>query len=542
MHRASFFAAALAAWPVAGVLAAPTSPPLAINSGQLDEYEVHTRLGVGLADGTTPGRQPLEWFGRRVEVEIPDGPVRRVVSEAVRFLTGSSLQAGDGQAIFALPPARITAVRRDVRSESEQLVLELDRPAFFQTAPRPAGLQLTVQAAAISPAISGMPGLQVTPVGESTRVELPGRSGSFPVVTTLDSPPRIVVEWRTGGRYERLQRWTADVIYHQWRLVWEGQPRRIEWLEFAPGTARIEILRTVGLPLQTLSALARVSGAWAAVNGGFFNRNTGEALGVLRTHGVWLTGTVPGLKPRGVVGWSEGGEWRFERLNLPVMLDFAGKAVSAAGLNTTAYGEGIAVLTPEWSTAPYQAQVGETIAIVRSGRVDAVVEPASGPQPVLVPVDGFLAVARQAGRSLLRALTPATPAQYRIETISGSAAELPNVLGAGPLLIQKGRIVLDAGAEQFRPDVRADGVARTVIARRADRGILAVISTEGGMGMSLESLARFLVDQWQVSDALNLDGGGSSALYLGGHRRDSSEGNFERSIANGLGIWVKLPR
>jgi len=515
------------AWALVGTLAlgaaaAPVVPPLAPDA--VDESDLE-RLGVQVLDAPTVGRQPLAWYGKRVEAEVIPGPRRRLRSTAVQALLGTAAEP--------CPSARVLAVRRGVRPDGERLVIELDRPACFRSEPA-SGPSVVVRAHLAAGALPA--GVQATPEGESLAIRADPAIPGFAVVTTLGEPPRIVVDWRTAGIVERTQNWTEGLMYRRRRLVWEGRPRRIEWLEFDPKQVRLGLLRPSGGTLTPLSALAEEAGAWAAVNGGFFNRMTAESLGPRRALGVWLAGAVSGLRPRGAVGWSATGEWRFARFAPTFGLRLGERVVPLTAFNGLAFADGLAVLTPAWGSS-YTPAADELVAVVRDGTLAALVE---GGGALPVPADGFLTVARRGGRSTLAALAPATSVAWQAENTPGSVAELDDLIGAGPLLLQDGRTVLDAEAEQFRPDVRADGVARTAIARRGERGLLVVVSTEGASGMSLESLARFLERELGATDALNLDGGGSSGLWLGGRIRDRT-GGFERPLADGLGLWPLRP-
>lgn len=94
----------------------------------------------------------------------------------------------------------------------------------------------------------------------------------------------------------------------------------------------------------------------------------------------------------------------------------------------------------------------------------------------------------------------------------GSAA---NVVGGGPLLLQGGRIVLDGAAEGFSPAFLQQGAPRTVIG--SDGRFLWLITLEGvgDEGPTLAEAARML-QAAGLQDALNLDGGSSTGLVLGG--------------------------
>ena len=116
----------------------------------------------------------------------------------------------------------------------------------------------------------------------------------------------------------------------------------------------------------------------------------------------------------------------------------------------------------------------------------------------------------------------------------GSAA---NVMGGGPLLLQGGRIVLDGVSEGFSPAFLRQGAPRTVIG--SDGRFLWLLTLEGldDEGPTLGETARFL-QSVGLQDALNLDGGSSTGLVLGGQHRVKGRGVVS-AVHNGLGLVPK---
>lgn len=525
---------------------------IVVEEGRVEDWQVREHLGIEILDAPVVGEQPVGWYGQQATLLVKTEPRRRLPLAGLVQLTGATYRpipvtAGEAtqRTRLDLPPARIVQVRRAERLDGERLVIELDRPAFYQTERNATGeLRLVIDAASTANTVdsragSALQSVQMIPGAQSTVLAMAPRPVSFPTITTLGAPARLVVDWHTLGREEQVQAWAEGLLYCRMQLIWEGQPRRVDILELTPGTPGLRwgVLRadTSTPAVLPLSTIAQRQGAWAAVNGGFFNRDLGEALGVLRSEGTWLGGPVAGLNARGAVGWSDKGEVRFDRLVWRGTVQLGEQRFAFGALNNTQTGVPVAVYTPVWGPT-YQSRTGiETVAVVRDGVIQSVQMAVPG-QPVLVPVDGWLLVIRP---SMVGQVTLSTGmvATYQID--SQTFADLPNILAAGPLLIQQGQVVLDADKEQFRPDVRADNVARTVVARRGEQVLLAVVHRQpGAAGMSLEALTRFLVDQLKTSDALNLDGGGSSGFYLGGYLRGQARRAFERPIANGFGVWV----
>ena len=116
--------------------------------------------------------------------------------------------------------------------------------------------------------------------------------------------------------------------------------------------------------------------------------------------------------------------------------------------------------------------------------------------------------------------------------------QYPHILGAGPVLLQNRQIVLDAKAEKFSDAFIGQSAYRSAIARTAAGTILivAIGNRTSGLGPTLPETAR-IVQLMGGVDALNLDGGSSTSLYLGGQLLNRSPRTAAR-VHNGLGIYI----
>jgi exopolysaccharide biosynthesis protein len=101
--------------------------------------------------------------------------------------------------------------------------------------------------------------------------------------------------------------------------------------------------------------------------------------------------------------------------------------------------------------------------------------------------------------------------------------------------------VLDAPAEKFGSGFGPQSVAaRSAIAVNA-QGKLWVVSAldrVGGKGPTLGELAKMLQEMGAV-DALNLDGGSSTSLFLGGQLVNRSPATTAK-VNSGLGIFLNV--
>jgi len=283
--------------------------------------------------------------------------------------------------------------------------------------------------------------------------------------------------------------------------------------------------------LTTLPLLARRYDALVAINGGFFNRVRRLPLGALRDQGKWLSGPILN---RGVVAWEEGSLPRFGRLHLQEWVDDgSGRQWPVDVVNSGYVKRGLARYTPAWG--PYRPLSGaEQAVLLRDGVVQRRYDSAWLAAGVLLGP----------GEDLLVARSVPLPWEVgtRLQLVSRPSSDLglaTNVMGGGPLLLQGGRIVLDGLAEGFSPAFLRQGAPRTVIG--SDGRFLWLLTLEGldDGGPTLAETARFL-QAAGLQDALNLDGGSSTGLVMGGLHTVKGRGVVS-AVHNGLGLVPRSP-
>jgi exopolysaccharide biosynthesis protein len=110
-------------------------------------------------------------------------------------------------------------------------------------------------------------------------------------------------------------------------------------------------------------------------------------------------------------------------------------------------------------------------------------------------------------------------------------------LGAGPRLLKNGAIDVTALRENFRTDVRVGTGPRTAVGIDKE-GCLIFLVADGrqqdySTGLTLTETASIL-QQLGAVDAINLDGGGSTAIAINGRLANHPSDGSERRVANSL--------
>jgi Phosphodiester glycosidase len=155
-----------------------------------------------------------------------------------------------------------------------------------------------------------------------------------------------------------------------------------------------------------------------------------------------------------------------------------------------------------------------------------------------IPEDGYLIVIRS-DRDAAAAFGVGTAVQTETGTQPADFGQYTQIVGAGPLLVQNRQIVLNGESEQFATAFVQQAAARSVIGSTAEGTLLlvAVHNRLNGAGPTLREAAQIMLQLGAVN-ALNLDGGSSTTLYLGGQLLDRIPSTAAR-VNNGIGVFIR---
>ncbi len=130
------------------------------------------------------------------------------------------------------------------------------------------------------------------------------------------------------------------------------------------------------------------------------------------------------------------------------------------------------------------------------------------------------------------------------ESISRGAwawAQVPQAVGGGPRLLTDGQVTIDWAAEGFDAGFAADPNPRTAVGVTRDGHHLLLVTVDGRQGISRGvSLAEMalILKRYGAWDAINLDGGGSTEMAVGGLTVSSPGGEgAERPVADMLLVY-----
>lgn len=511
--------------------------------------------GVELLDTNVVTQQPVEWFSdqRTTPLNLATWLTKQYryldITELIqRFgwqvdIKGESLQ-------ISTPTAQVLAVRQGPQTWGDRVVIDLDQSTPWQVSEQRGEMTITIDAR-INPrivqAFTSKPGKQIKSLklenrGERTVLRLSYAGTLRPRVWSLDNPNRLLVDVRPDSMVERSILWAPGVQWQQkWIRINSGQFPVIG-LEIDPRQPGVSLRPILSSPAGNtgtaplLSALRRTEGI-AAINAGFFNRNNKLPLGAIRSNNRWISGPILN---RGAIGWNDGGETTVGHLSLQETLTTStGKRLVMQSTNSGYVGAGIARYTPEWGRS-YTNIIDDEVLITVQG--DQVMEQKravkAGQTTVPIPSEGYLLVVR-ADNDVLDVLRAGTKLQVESVTLPDEFSRFAQIVGAGPLLVKNRQIVLNGQSERFSTNFIQESAPRSVVATTAQGSLvlLSINNRSGGSGPTLAEAAQIL-QQLGVQNALNLDGGSSTTLYLGGQLLNRSSGTVA-PVHNGIGVFIQ---
>jgi hypothetical protein len=495
---------------------------------------------LGVSSRSRPdGSLDLEWFGQPLLVP----PARQrslddeVAVDALPLLSavGVQTEARGSQLSLNLATAPVVQVRSGNQPGARRLVLDLGRPALVRRAG--ALLQLDVQA---SPGqVQELQNLGLVVQGSGRGLAVRPRRGTVSKVFTLGDPSRLVIDIPAEGdtgpippapispevqaMIGRTLRWD--------RLVRDGV--RINAVRIDPRTAPLQ-LRPLVRPgsMEGLTSLVQLAGqtrALVAINGGYFNRVRRLPLGALRVDGRWMSGPILN---RGVAAWNGRELPSFGRLLLEEWVIGPDRTrLPIVVVNSGYVQRGVSRYTADWGPF-YRALSGSETGLLlgSDGVVSRRLASAELAQGVPLRQGETLLVGR-GGVGL--PWGPGGRLQLSSRP-SNALGGMNQVIGGGPLLLQGGRVALNGAAENFSASFLRQGAPRTVLG--SDGRELWLITLEGvnGSGPTLGQTTQLLL-ALGLRDALNLDGGSSTGLVLGGSHQVKGRG-VAGSVHNGVGL------
>ncbi len=537
----------------------------AVNNTRIAMSDTGARqlFGMDFLSTNDSKKQPINWFNlQTLSANLINSDRWLDVTDILLKMGATTTINGDSLTIN-FPAPQIQDIQLENYGAVQRIIIQLDRPTFWQVSQAKNQAVITLEGNAQQSLISrfqpqtisnsnqnndeddlgnsnnNLPtqiaSLENNGVISRLKINLPTAYGLQ--ISSVANPPRIIIDSRPDAMDEKRIVWQPGLIWNQKYIQLDQDWFPVTWLEIDPRNPQITIkpITANSTSMRGTNPLITInseSNAVAMINGGFFNRNNQLPLGAIRVDGKWLSGPILN---RGAIAWDNRGKIRIDRLSLEeTLITVTGQRFPLTHLNSAFLTAGCSRYTRDWGSNYHPLTERETGLVVQGDRVTEKLNNLFPQDSIDIPENGYLVICRKTEINLNIGET----VNLDSVTLPRDFADYPQILGAGPLLLQNGRIVLDGNAEKFSPAFQNQQASRSAIAVSREGKILlvAIHNRVGGRGATLGELARILL-LMAAKDGLNLDGGSSTGIALAGYLLDRSAVTAAK-VHNGIGIFL----
>ncbi len=336
-------------------------------------------------------------------------------------------------------------------------------------------------------------------------------------------------------------------------------PVKINLLRLDLTKVRLDVVHAMDAAIgtETTSSIAARHGATAAINAGFFRLDrsifVGDAAGVLKIDGKILSESYSGRISLLIESKADKTEVSFNHLNLHGTLLIGKQVLEISGINRERKQDELIIYTPEFNRSTLTNQNGLEI-VVSKNKIEQIQD---GRGSQLIPADGFVISASGKRREeLLRVVKNGLNAKFQFSNVDFGTGLTTNpvkqlapftaaedIVGGVPELVRNGKIEITWGQEKSSKAFVETRHPRTAVAKLKD-GKFLMVTVDGrqpdfSVGMNLNELAAFLLELG-ATDAMNLDGGGSTTMFLDGevvNKPSDKEG--ERKVSDAILVFPR---
>ena len=264
------------------------------------------------------------------------------------------------------------------------------------------------------------------------------------------------------------------------------------------------LVTNLGKFLDPIADIAKRKNAIVAINGGYFKPQTGVPLGTLMINKKIYTGPIYDRVAMGIFDKGYGmarvqlkasirtniGGFKIDNVNQPRMLS----------THTIVY-------TRDWGqTTPSTPEYGSQL-VVSKGKFVGISE-----SSVEIPTDGFVIIGPT---KVLEPMSKAKKIKLCFET-SPEWEDVNHIISGGPYLVKDNEIFVDMTAQKLASIGGRNPRTAIGYTKENDLIMLTADGREGAsIGLTLIELANLMKELGCVN-AMNLDGGGSTVMYIQG--------------------------
>lgn len=329
---------------------------------------------------------------------------------------------------------------------------------------------------------------------------------------------QLSIEQRTKNYNEEIKKkYKNAVIYDVDKGVkhikltkyYQGKPVKINVIEINsdinPNLSLAPVLASSKMGHKnTITTIAKQNNSIVAINGTFFKPATGVPLGTLMIDKKLYTGPIYNRVAMGIFD----NKFDMARIQLDASVKYWGGSLKVDNINQPRMlASYVIAYTPEWGkSAPISPKYGKQIA-VQDNKIVAV-----SANPLEIPQNGFVIVGPS---QKLDPIVKENRLTLDVKTIP-QWENVKHIIGGGPYLVKDNQVYVDV-SEQKLGSIGGKN-PRSAIGYTADNHLI-IVAVDGrennSVGMTLTELAQYM-KSIGCFNAMNLDGGGSTVLYVNG--------------------------
>ena len=335
----------------------------------------------------------------------------------------------------------------------------------------------------------------------------------------------IVYDVGTGVKHIRLKKY------------YQGRPVSINVVEINQNInskikVKPELATTKLASKRSITTIAKKENSIVAVNGTFFKPQTGVPLGTLMINGKIYTGPIYDRVAMGIFeGKDNKTTFDMSRVQLNAKAMSNDIEVKIDNINQprmlSTY---VLAYSPEWGQfAPPSPKEGMQIAITEDGKILK----ASANQ-LEIPENGYVLVGP---KSKLSSFYGKKKVKIEIKT-NPDWENVTHIISGGPYLVKNGEKFIDTKEQKLLAIGGRN--PRTAIGYTADNKLI-LVAVDGrensSIGLTLNELSSLMKELGCVN-AMNLDGGGSTVMYIGGRIVNKPQNQGGIALSNALTVSI----
>ncbi len=332
-------------------------------------------------------------------------------------------------------------------------------------------------------------------------------------------------------------------------------PVKVNLLQLDLTKVRLDVHHAMDAAIGTekTSSIATRHGAVAAINAGFFRLDTsifaGDASGLLIIDREILSDPSNDRIALGITNHTSATETAIGRSELTHVIKIGKREIDVSGSNRELGKNEIVLYTPRFHQTTLTSNPGIEVIVRKNRLIRAIRDKGSS----AIPVDGFVLSANGAKVAELanlvrRGISIQIMQRVRMTRISHEPnpphiESFEDAVAGVPQLIKNGKIDITWEQEKASKAFVETRHPRTAVANLKD-GKFLMITVDGrqpgvSVGMNLNELATYLLELGAV-DAMNLDGGGSTTMFLDGKVVNKpSDKDGERKVSDAILVTLR---